>query len=344
MPTRDELKQMQSLPLEVKVLKTKARIKEWVDYYGEDDVYISFSGGKDSTVLLDIARQEYTNMKAVFVNTGLEYPEIQSFVKTFDNVEILRPQMRFDEVIKKYGYPFISKEVANTVRQAKLALAGDRERYIYRVKRLNGELLTKDGKKSVFNCEKYKPLLYVDFNIGDQCCDIMKKKPTKAIKKAQLLGTMTEESLLREKRWLMTGCNVWNSKKSMPMSFWTEQDVLEYIKSRNLPIASVYGEIVEISNDDINQITFEGCGKLKCTGCTRTGCIFCGFGAHLDKKDGNETRFERLKRTHPKQYDYCMGGGEYNEQGIWQPSKQGLGMAHCIDELNKIYGKDFIKY
>lgn len=122
MPTRDELKQMQSLPLEVKVLKTKARIKEWVDYYGEDNVYISFSGGKDSTVLLDIARQEYPNMKAVFVNTGLEYPEIQSFVRTFDNVEILRPQMRFDEVIKKYGYPFISKEVANTVRQAKIAL------------------------------------------------------------------------------------------------------------------------------------------------------------------------------------------------------------------------------
>lgn len=344
MPTRDELKQMQSLPLEVKVLKTKARIKEWVDYYGEDDVYISFSGGKDSTVLLDIARQEYTNMKAVFVNTGLEYPEIQSFVRTFDNVEILRPSMRFDEVIKKYGYPFISKEVANTVRQAKLALAGDRERDIYRVKRLNGELLSKDGKKSVFNCEKYKPLLYVDFNIGEQCCDIMKKKPTKAIKKAQLLGTMTEESLLREKRWLMTGCNVWNSKKSMPMSFWTEQDVFTYIKSRNLPIASVYGEIVECADTDNNQITFDGCGKLKCTGCTRTGCIFCGFGAHLDKRGGNETRFERLKRTHPKQYDYCMGGGEYNEQGIWQPNKQGLGMAHCIDELNKIYGKDFIKY
>ncbi len=57
-----------------------------------------------------------------------------------------------------------------------------------------------------------------------------------------------------------------------------------------------------------------------------------------------EGRFQRLKRTHPKQYEYCMNGGEYNEQGIWQPNEKGLGMKHCIDVINSIYGKDFIKY
>lgn len=338
MPTRDELKQMQSLPLDVKILKTKARIKEWVDYYGEDNVYISFSGGKDSTVLLDIARQEYPNMKAVFVNTGLEYPEIQSFVRTFDNVEILRPSMRFDEVIKKYGYPFISKEVAGVIFYS-------RQNKRYAINALNGK--NAKGKEDYYKQQmysKWKPLIDVDFVIGNGCCGIMKERPIERYAKTQLLATMADESQRREKAWYKTGCNAWQQGKSKPMSFWTEQDVLEYIKSRNLPIASVYGEIVECAYTDNNQITFEGCGKLKCTGCKRTGCIFCGFGAHLDKKDGNETRFERLKRTHPKQYDYCMGGGEYNEQGIWQPSKQGLGMAHCIDELNKIYGKDFIKY
>lgn len=338
MPTRDELKQMQSLPLDVKVLKTKARIKEWVDFYGEDNVAISFSGGKDSTVLLDIVRQDYPEIKAFFVNTGLEYPEIQSFVKTFDNVGILRPTMRFDEVIKKYGYPFISKEVSSVVFYA-------RQNSRYAINALNGKNakgIDDYYKNQMYS--RYKPLVDVDFVIGNGCCVIMKEKPIEKYTHTQLLATMASESQRREKAWFSTGCNAWKQGKSKPMSFWTEQDVLEYIKSRNLPIASVYGEIVEISNDDINQITFEGCGKLKCTGCMRTGCIFCGFGAHLDKKDGNETRFERLKRTHPKQYDYCMGGGEYNEQGIWQPNKQGLGMAHCIDELNKIYGKDFIKY
>ena len=112
--TKGDLQQMQSLPLSVKILMTKRRIREWYDYW-DGQVYISFSGGKDSTVLLHIARELYPDIEAVFVNTGLEYPEIQSFVKTFDNVTILRPKMRFDEVIKKYGYPIISKDVSNKI-------------------------------------------------------------------------------------------------------------------------------------------------------------------------------------------------------------------------------------
>lgn len=70
-------------------------------------------------------------------------------------------------------------------------------------------------------------------------------------------------------------------------------------------------------------------------------CIFCAFGAHLEKS--GEGRFERLKETHPRQYEYCIGGGEYVD-GVWQPNKQGLGMGHVFDELNQIYGDGFIKY
>lgn len=117
MPTRNELTQLQSLPLELKIMRTQQRIREWVQYYGVDGVYVSFSGGKDSTVLLDMARKLYSTIKAVFVNTGLEYPENQQFVKSFENIEILRPAMRFDEVIKTYGYPVISKEVSECVYQ-----------------------------------------------------------------------------------------------------------------------------------------------------------------------------------------------------------------------------------
>ena len=113
--TIDDLRMMQALPLSVKVRMTETRIRQWVQHYGEDGVYISFSGGKDSTVLLDLVRNLYPNVPAVFVNTGLEHPEIQHFVKTFDNVEILRPKMRFDEVIRTYGYPFIGKEVSKNI-------------------------------------------------------------------------------------------------------------------------------------------------------------------------------------------------------------------------------------
>lgn len=113
--TRDDLRQMQALPLDLKVKLTERRIREWVHEFGTDGVFVSFSGGKDSTVLLNIVRSLYPDIEAAFVNTGLEYPEIQKFVKTFDNVTILRPKMRFDEVIKKYGYPIISFDELNEI-------------------------------------------------------------------------------------------------------------------------------------------------------------------------------------------------------------------------------------
>ena len=106
------------MPLEAKVLLTKARINEFVTGYnsiGYGHAYVSFSGGKDSTVLLDIARQCFPEIPAVFSNTGLEYPQIQSFVKQHDNITVVRPKMQFSEVISKYGYPIIGKEVAEAI-------------------------------------------------------------------------------------------------------------------------------------------------------------------------------------------------------------------------------------
>ena len=117
--TIQDLWQMQGLPLSVKVKMTQQRIRDWVYAYGEDGVYVSFSGGKDSTVLLHLVRELYPNVKAVFVDTGLEYPEIRKFVKTFDNVEWLKPKLTFKQVIQKYGYPFISKEVSECVQGAR---------------------------------------------------------------------------------------------------------------------------------------------------------------------------------------------------------------------------------
>ncbi len=117
--TMADLHQMQAMPLEAKIRMTKRRISEWVEYYGLDGVYVSFSGGKDSTVLLHIARELFPEMKAMFVNTGLEYPEIASFVKTFDNVDIVKPKKSFPQVCAEYGFPLISKEVSECVQGAR---------------------------------------------------------------------------------------------------------------------------------------------------------------------------------------------------------------------------------
>ena len=115
--TVQELQALQALPLNIKVQKTKQRIREWYEHWN-GEVYVSFSGGKDSTVLLHIAREMYPDIKAVFVDTGLEYPEIREFVRTFDNVEWLRPKKTFKQVVTEYGYPFISKEVSELVYYA----------------------------------------------------------------------------------------------------------------------------------------------------------------------------------------------------------------------------------
>lgn len=345
--TKGDLAQMQSLPLSAKILMTKRRIREWYDYW-DGQVYVSFSGGKDSTVLLHIARELYPDIEAVFVNTGLEYPEIQSFVKTFDNVTILRPKMRFDEVIKKYGYPIISKETSQNIYEArKNPLSRAASKFDE-----NSEYVKKYGAR--YCLSKWKPILDSDIPVSHKCCMAMKKTPAKMYEKETgkkpILATMADESALRANEWMKNGCNAFDNKRarSAPMSFWTEQDVLQYIKENNIPIASVYGDVVYKEDSDqmrIEDYGIEGCGteKLCTTGCDRTGCIFCAFGAHLDERCGGKSRFERLKETHPRQYEYCIGGGEY-VNGVWQPNKQGLGMGHVFDELNKIYGDGFIKY
>ena len=357
--TIKDLMRFQSECLPDKISRSLAKIAEWFARW-DNEVYVSFSGGKDSTVLADLCAKWCAIIKKplflVFVNTGLEYPEIQKHVKEFAeylrekyqievDLVILRPQKRFDEVIQEYGYPVISKDVSKTVFSA----CGGAKNAImaFEGKNVNGD--HSEFRKRYI---KYKPLLSVDFHMSHKCCDIMKKEPAKRYEKETgrkpIVGTLCEESELRTKVWLKNGCNAFNAVRAMsqPMSFWTEQDVLHYIKKYQIPIASVYGDVIYETEPE--QIRFEEFGidcagqeNLITTGCNRTGCIFCAFGCHLEK---SPSRFEMLKKTHPRQYEYCIGGGEYNENGMWQPNKKGLGMGHVFDELNKLYGENFIKY
>lgn len=324
--TAYDLIQMQSLPLDIKIRMTKERIEQWYEYW-DGQVYVSFSGGKDSTVLKHIVDSMYDDIPSVFVNTGLEYPEIQKFAMSQKNVVTVRPEMRFDEVIKKYGYPIVSKEVAQTVWEAKKNVKTGK--YAYRIKKLNGELLDKNGKLSTYNIPKWKFLLDAPYDISHKCCDVMKKRPAKTYEKTTgrkaIIGTLASESALRKTQWVKYGCNAFETKRptSQPLSFWTEQDILHYIKQFDVPYCSIYGDIVP---DDEGTI-------LRTTGCDRTGCIFCMFGCHLEKEPN---RFQRLKETHPRQYEYCIGGGEYVD-GKWQPSKEGLGLGKVLDYIDVKY-------
>lgn len=346
-----DLKQMQILPLEAKIIMTQRRIRDWYDHW-DGEVYVSFSGGKDSTVLKHIVDNTpgVYDVPAVFVNTGLEYPEIQRFVKDIQagkypcfnsNVEILRPEMRFDEVVKKYGYPAVSKDISNCIFWAKRGSPT-------RLARVHGTLTKKDGQPSMFNCKKWEYLLDAPFEVGSDCCKVMKKNPSKKYEKATgrkpIIGMLAEESIKRRDAWMKTGCNAFDLKRpqSQPMAFWTEQDVLYYLKKYNVPYCSVYGEIrvkqpEGTDEGQMNVIDYLGCYEpedtLETTGCDRTGCIFCMFGCHMEKEPN---RFQRLKKTHPRQYEYCIKGGEMVD-GKWQPSKEGLGLGKVLDYIGVKY-------
>ena len=309
--TIEDLKKMQSWDLDRKIRVTQTRIMEWYMRFN-GQVYISFSGGKDSTVLLDLVRRIYPDIPAVFCDTGLEYPEIREFVKTVDNVTWLKPTKNFKQVITEYGYPVASKEISRKVHYAKKGSE-------WAIKYVKGEAV-KEGKPSRYNISKrWENLINAPFNVHDYCCYVTKKQPfTKYLKETNrkpIVATMADESNLRTRWWLKSGCNSFDRKKPMskPMSFWTEQDVLEYLKRFNIPYCSVYGDIVE---DDK--------GKLKTTGCNRTGCMFCAYGCHLEAEPN---RFQKMKETHPKQYEYML-----------KPvSEGGLGLKEVLDYIGVKY-------
>lgn len=344
--TLAELQIMQAYPLDIKIALTKKRIEEWVNYWGLDCCAVSFSGGKDSTVLLHICRSLYPNIKAVFANTGLEYPEIREFVKRVENVVWVTPKKNFRQVLTEYGYPMISKDVSMTIRYY-------RKGSDWAVAKLNGKMNPKYGDvDSVYrqqNYGKWKKLAdEAPFRISDRCCEWIKEKPLDEYARVRqthyIVALLAEESERRTDSWLTTGCNSFKSDGlSKPMSFWTEQDVLHYIKKYNLPLAKPYGEIVVANAEILGQLTFlddEYC-KFCTTGEKRTGCLFCLFGAHLDR---GETRLQRLHRLHPKLYDYVMGGGEFDSDGMWIPNAKGLGYNFVLDEANRIMGKTLYKY
>lgn len=366
---------MQSLPLEAKIRMTKARIEAWYqswwryEIYDKETgktrfttidnrdqlaeppmketewiksaypgaVYISFSGGKDSTVLKHIVDSMYDDVPALFVNTGLEFPEIQKFAMSQKNVITVRPKMRFDEVLKTYGYPVISKRVAGYAYSAR------RNPDSQRAKWLRGDEWTKFVAGG-----KYTYLIDAPFWASARCCDVMKKAPAKKFQKETgrmpMTGSMACESVSRADQWMKNGCNGFDMKSpiSNPMSFWTEQDVLHYIKKYDVPYCSVYGDIqakrtaedVEGQMNIIDYLNaYEPGDELETTGCSRTGCIFCAFGC---QRESEPTRFQRLKETHPRQYNYCINGGEMKD-GKWQPNKEGLGLGFVLDYIGVKY-------
>jgi len=283
--THQILKQRQGLPLEAKIIFSQKRIREWHDHW-LGQTYIAFSGGKDSTVLLDLVRELYPETPAVFCDTGLEYPEIKDFVKTIPNVIWVKPKLTFKQVLDKYGYPIISKNIARMLHELQTR-PKDSLTYILRKTGINskGEFHTTSKLP-----QKYEYLENASFKISDECCAILKKNPSKEYEKISkrhpYTGVMAADSRMREAEYLKHGCNAFNNKRpiSTPLGIWLEQDIWDYIKLKQIPYSKIY---------DMGHL--------------RTGCM---FGVHLES---SPNRFEKMKEQHPKIYDYCINKLELNK-------------------------------
>lgn len=209
------------------------------------------------------------------------------------------------------------------------------------------EMETSEYSK-MYNKERYKFFLEAPFEISDHCCSIMKKAPLHAYAKRTgrmpITAQMASESRLRATNWMKNGCNGFHMKSpvSNPMSFWVEQDVMEYIHYHQLPVASVYGEVCvekragkkkRKQKDSLDMGIFDAEKPVySTTGCKRTGCVYCGFGCHREKSPNRWELAEIL--SNPAIIDYMLRGGCFNENGIWKPDHRGLGFWFVIEWIN----------
>ena len=272
----DDLKALQNLDLSTKLVWAKAHIREWYEAHN-GQVYVAFSGGKDSTLLLHLVRQLYPEVPAVFADTGLEWPEIRQFVQTFKNVEFVRPKKRFGQVLQQHGYPVVGKDVAMAVSRYR----GTNSQH-QKDLRLWGGVNENTGRRQSTGVipKRWHFLIDAPFKISEQCCNVVKKAPLKnyekATKRVPFVGTMAVDSQTRRLSWRKHKCNAFSINQSRPLSIFTETDVWRCLKL-GIPYCEIYD-----------------CGE------DRTGCLFCMFGIHKDWD-----RFERIKARHPKLYTYC---------------------------------------
>lgn len=292
------LRQLQGMSLKAKLERAQRKVFEFV---GAQPSYISWSGGLDSRLVLHIVRDlcgiSRDRCPAVFIDTGLEYPEVRECALRHADV-VLRPKLNFKQVIERYGYPVISKRVSQYVHEVQVARARGNANSATCHLRLTGQrsdgTYSKMGKLS--DCWQY--LCDAPFKCSSQCCGVIKKAPAKAYADGSgrrlILGLRAADGQQRELTFLTKrggACNAFGEKaSSWPVALFTDQDVIAAVRESGIDYPDNYKD----------QTLTDGTVVPAATG---SGCMFCMFGVHLEKPIN---RFERMKVTHPQKWEYCM--------------------------------------
>ncbi len=331
------------MPFKDKVLWAKTKIKEFFQSCEEfnktnpripiSEITISFSGGKDSTVLFHLVNEVHKEIKSKFYlvpayAAEITFPSTIKFIKeTVDNFRkdnskikellMVPPKMPWNEILNQKGYPIFSKQISlqlNRIRNAKTKT--NLVKWAFGIFSDNkGTAKYKLSKNRLFLLDNHMIIQWPKINnelkqyftkydnyyfYSEKCCDFV-KGGLKHDKRPSFIGTMANESEMRKKSWIENGCNITNKRimKSRPLSIWTEKDVWNYIKEFNLEVNPAYGYN---KNEDEQNLRF-----------TRLGCTSCPFGSHIENKINErlsksnkdlifQNRFEKLKEFYPTLY------------------------------------------
>lgn len=332
----------QKQPYEFKIRYAELRAREFYEECGRRGMNCHVSvGGLDSITLLVFLRSIGIDAPAISVS-GLEDKSIQA-VHAKLNVETVRSYRSKAAVIKEFGFPVLSKEIAGKIEL--LQNPSDKNKTV-RHAIITGETGEYGGNRTGTRMQlpgKWLRLFggadeegrahgyaAAPFKVSQKCCYYLKEKPcddwAKKHHSAPYLGLMASEGGRREKALMMHGCNYFGETtiRSAPFAIFNRQDVLRLAVELDVPVPEIYGRIVK-----------EPSGALRTTKAQRTGCSMCGFGIHLDKRPHT---FDLLYDRNPKEWEFWMykvGWGEVLDYiGVeWRQTERQTTLFAAIDEM-----------
>lgn len=365
--SQEQLEYKQGRPLNIKIADSSTKMRLFKELY--PDAYISNSGGLDSTVVCAIDNLFLGGIFPKKSVPSVECPE-NNRVSNQLGSEFINGKINRKQAIQRDGYPFGYKALAMAVDRYHRSVKNNSvEPMLYRLYgRIKDPLYKANCRscshrncknygtnRSICNCyipdykdqkkestgiipKKWRFLIYAPFMISDKCCDHLKKAPLKIAGKHPITGEKAVDGKDRKQQYSKSGCIQLhlNHPKCTPLGSWTEQDILEFIITYDVPYSKAYGDILQDEN-----------GKYYTTGESRTGCDICLFGIMHDLD-----RLDRMNNSKPNVFNSMLNGGSFVRTGIkrwkkfrpdsiliysdleWMPDENGYGYNYVINWVN----------